>query len=178
MENGFPEPPKHYMAHMFLSVRMDPVIVDAVFVGLSWGQMGLSEYEQMKEQEQRLLLNGIRSSEESSAAYRSQDNFVSFCQSNGVGYCQENGDSACSQNTVLVEKRKNPDAIEVEAKLIADSNSTETAISKIKSGKETSRKVHSMTWLDGWEQEDTYAALAVACAAVSVVVAYKFYKVL
>ncbi|XP_019460470.1 PREDICTED: altered inheritance of mitochondria protein 32-like [Lupinus angustifolius] len=142
------------------------------------GQMGLSEYEQMKEQEQRLLLNGIRSSEESSAAYRSQDNFVSFCQSNGVGYCQENGDSACSQNTVLVEKRKNPDAIEVEAKLIADSNSTETAISKIKSGKETSRKVHSMTWLDGWEQEDTYAALAVACAAVSVVVAYKFYKVL
>jgi hypothetical protein len=32
------------------------------------------------------------------------------------------------------------------------------------------------TWLDGWEQEDTYAALAVACAAVSVTIAYNCYK--
>ena len=39
------------------------------------------------------------------------------------------------------------------------------------------RKICSMpTWLERWEREDTYAALAVATAAVAVVVAYGCYK--
>ena len=70
-----------------------------------------------------------------------------------------------------------PDVIESEAKLSADSKSSETVISRINSGKGASRKFLSMTtWLDGWEQEDTYAALAVVCAAVSVAIAYNCYK--
>jgi hypothetical protein len=70
------------------------------------------------------------------------------------------------------------DAIETEAKLSADNNSSsKPVISRTNSGKGASRKSHSMTtWLDGWEQEDTYAALAVACAAVSVTIAYNCYK--
>ncbi|MCI70127.1 sucrase-like protein, partial [Trifolium medium] len=65
------------------------------------------------------------------------------------------------------------DAIETEAKLSADNKTNKPVISRTNSGKGASRKFHSMaTWLDGWEQEDTYAALAVACAAVSVTIAY------
>lgn len=140
--------------------------------------MGLSENEQIKKQEQRLLLNGIGNLEESPAVYgSSRDNFVGCCQSNGVSCCQENGNSSFCQSHVSVEKRKDSDVIETEAKLSADNKSSETVISRINSGKGASRKFHSMTtWLDSWEQEDTYAALAVACAAVSVAIAYNCYK--
>jgi len=48
---------------------------------------------------------------------------------------------------------------------------------RINKGKGVSHKFSSMpTWLDSWEQEDTYAALAVVCAAVSVAIAYSCYK--
>jgi len=134
--------------------------------------MGLSVDEQKKKQEQRLLLNDLRNLEDNT-----QD-FVSCCQSSGVGCCQSNGgDSFFRQNHVLLERRMDPDVIESEAKLSADSKSSETVISRINSGKGASRKFLSMTtWLDGWEQEDTYAALAVVCAAVSVAIAYNCYK--
>ncbi|KAI4306237.1 hypothetical protein L6164_029529 [Bauhinia variegata] len=151
------------------------------------GQMGLSEDEQMKNQEQRLQLNGIRNVEESTEVlknheirnllYRSQDNFSGCCQANGLSCCQESGDFPCCRNDVLVE-RSNADAIEgeEEAKL-AENKSNRTVISRISSAKGASRKFRSMpTWLDSWEQEDTYAALAVFCAAVSVVIAYSCYK--
>ncbi|TKY57412.1 Altered inheritance of mitochondria protein 32 [Spatholobus suberectus] len=141
------------------------------------GQMGLSENEQNKKREQRLLLNGLRDLEESTQVCRSQDNFVSCCQSNGVGCCQSNGDSSFRQNHVLVDKRNDPDVIETEAKISADNKSSETVLSRISSSKGALRKFPSMTtWLDGWEQEDTYAALAVVCAAVSVAIAYNCYK--
>lgn len=139
--------------------------------------MGLSADEQIKSQKQRHLLNGVRNVEESTAVYRSQDNFVGCCQSNGMRCCQENGDSSSCQNHVSVEKRVNHDALEAEAKLSADNKSGETVISRINSSKGASRKFHSMTtWLDSWEREDTYAAFAVVCAAVSVAIAYNCYK--
>lgn len=152
------------------------------------GQMGLSVDEQKKKQEQRLLLNDLRNLEDRTLGCRAQDNFVSCCQSNGVsccqsngvGCCQSNGDSFFCQNHVLLERRMDPDVIESEAKLSADDKSSETVISRINrinSGKGASRKFPSMTtWLIGWEQEDTYAALAVVCAAVSVAIAYNCYK--
>ncbi|PNX90299.1 sucrase-like protein [Trifolium pratense] len=144
----------------------------------SWlGQMGLSEEEQIIKQEQRLLLNGIGILDESFALNESSDNFTSCCQSNGVSCCQENGDSSFCQSQVSVDNRMSSDAIETEAKLSADNKSSKPVISRTNSGKGASRKFHSMTtWLDGWEQEDTYAALAVACAAVSVTIAYNCYK--
>lgn len=150
--------------------------------------MGLSVDEQKKKQEQRLLLNDLRNLEDRTQGCRAQDNFVSCCQSNGVsccqsngvGCCQSNGDSFFCQNHVLLERRMDPDVIESEAKLSADDKSSETVISRINrinSGKGASRKFPSITtWLIGWEQEDTYAALAVVCAAVSVAIAYNCYK--
>lgn len=148
------------------------------------GQMGLSVDEQNKEQEQRLLLNDLRDLEESTQVCRSQDNFGSCCQSDGMSCCQSNGVDCCQsngdsfrQNHMLVENGEDHDAIETEAKLSADNKSSKTLLSQISSGKGASRKFPSMTtWLDGWEQEDTYAALAVVCAAVSVAIAYNCYK--
>ncbi|MED6218593.1 hypothetical protein PIB30_028028 [Stylosanthes scabra] len=141
------------------------------------GQMGLSEDEQIKSQEQRFLLNGLGNFEEGNATYRSQGNSAGCCQTNGVSCCQGNGVTSSCHNHGLMEKRKNSDAVEAEAKLSADNKSGETVISRIKSGKGASRKFHSMTtWLDSWEREDTYAALAVVCAAVSVGIAYNCYK--
>ncbi|KAG5064791.1 hypothetical protein JHK85_005974 [Glycine max] len=162
--------------HIIKGEILDPLwrlVIVATFFDIAFrGQMGLSVDEQKKKQEQRLLLNDLRNLEDNT-----QD-FVSCCQSSGVGCCQSNGgDSFFRQNHVLLERRMDPDVIESEAKLSADSKSSETVISRINSGKGASRKFLSMTtWLDGWEQEDTYAALAVVCAAVSVAIAYNCYK--
>lgn len=140
--------------------------------------MGLSEDEQINKQEQRLLLNGIEKFEESSAPNGSQDDLVSCCQSNGVSCCQENnGNSSFCQSNVSVENGTSSDVIETEAKHSADNKRSEAVISRTNSGKGASRKFHSMTtWLDSWEHEDTYAALAVVCAAVSVTIAYNCFK--
>ncbi|BAT80582.1 hypothetical protein VIGAN_03017300 [Vigna angularis var. angularis] len=147
------------------------------------GQMGFSVDEQLTKQEQRLLLNGLRNLEESTEVSRSQENFVSCYQSNAsccqsnAGCCQSNGDSSFHQNHVLVEKILDPDVIEAEAKLSADNKNNDSVFSRMNSGKGASRKFPSVTtWLDGWEQEDTYAALAVVCAAVSVAIAYNCYR--
>jgi len=147
------------------------------------GQMGFSVDEQLSKQEQRLLLNGLRNLDESTEVSRSQENFVSCYQSNAsccqsnAGCCQSNGDSSFHQNHVLVENRLDPDVIEAEAKLSADNQNNESVFSRMNSGKGASRKFPSVTtWLDGWEQEDTYAALAVVCAAVSVAIAYNCYR--
>lgn len=135
--------------------------------------MGLSEDEQKKFIEQRFQLQGIRNSEEStevsSAMCRSEEgNFVSCCQ--------ENGDSFCCQNHVLIEKINDTDTIDTEAKLSADNESGESLISRINSSKGRKHRPSMPTWLDSWEQEDTYATLAVIFAAVSVFIAYNYYK--
>lgn len=124
------------------------------------GQIGLSEDEQKKKQEQRLQLNGGRNLGGMGAG---------CCQTDGESCCQDNEDSCCCQNDVLEEMTE----------LSADNKRRENVnvISRINKGKGALRKFSSMpTWLDSWEQEDTYAALAVVCAAVSVAIAYSCYK--
>lgn len=140
--------------------------------------MGLSEDEQIQKQEQRLLLSCIGDLEENPVLNGSLDNFTSCCQPNGVSCCQENGNYSFCQSQVSVDERMSSDVIETEAKLSADNNkSSKAAVSRINSGKGASCRSRSMTsWLDGWEQEDTYAALAVVCAAVSVTIAYNCCK--
>jgi len=125
------------------------------------GQIGLSEDEQKKKQEQRFQLNGARNLEGSKVAGR--------CQTDGESCCQDNEDSCCCQNDVLEERRE----------VSADHKSKEdlNVLCRTSKGKGVSRRFSSTpTWLDSWEQEDTYAALAVVCAAVSVAIAYSCYK--
>lgn len=130
------------------------IIKGEILDSLWRGQIGLSEDEQKKKQEQRLQLNGARNFKESAGAGR--------CQTDGESCCQDNEDSSCCQNNVSADNK---------------SRKNGNVISRINKGKGPLRKFSSMpTWLDGWEQEDTYAVLAVVCAAVSVGIAYSCYK--
>ncbi|KAJ7963600.1 Altered inheritance of mitochondria 32 [Quillaja saponaria] len=147
------------------------------------GQMGLSEEEQKKSQEQRLHLNGetdVRKSINELMQTKNSDTDIAVCRSRDAsfGCCQGNGNSSCCQNNDLMEKISDADNIEAAAKLMAEKKSgRKNILSRKNSGKGASRKVCSMpTWIDSWEQEDTYAALAVVCAVVSVAIAYSCYK--
>lgn len=138
--------------------------------------MGLSEEDQKKSQELRFHVNGgstvDRITKESA---QTNEGSVSICASQveGTGCCQVNGGFSCCQNSVLQEKRLDPDSTD-----IAASSTAEKRKSSKKQGKGTGpRKVCSMpTWYESWEREDTYAALAVIGAAVSVAFAYRCYK--
>ena len=146
------------------------------------GQMGLSE-EQKKFQELRRLVNGettiegstkeatqIQMDEVITTACRSQDELVSCCQGNG---------SACCHDPALPEKLDILDTDEGAVKLTPEKKKgNKKPISKITNGKVAA--VHKVcakpTWFESWEREDTYAALAVVCAAASIAVAYSCYK--
>lgn len=168
-----------YVAPEDVPLLLQQHVMKGEIIDSLWrGQMGLSEDEQIQKQEQRLLLSCIGDLEENPVLNGSLDNFTSCCQPNGVSCCQENGNSSFCQSQVSVDERMSSDVIETEAKLSADNNkSSKASVSRINSGKGASCRSRSMTsWLDGWEQEDTYAALAVVCAAVSVTIAYNCYK--
>ncbi|XVF03620.1 hypothetical protein REPUB_Repub05bG0008700 [Reevesia pubescens] len=154
-------------------------------IDLLWrGQMGLSEEEQKKFQELRRLANGETTIEGSTkettqrqidevntAACTSQDELVSCCQGNGS--------ASCCHEPVLPEKLFIPDTKEGAVKLTPEKRKGgKILVSKITSGKgATVRKVCAKpTWFESWEREDTYAALAVVCAAASIAVAYSCYK--
>ncbi|XP_028752869.1 uncharacterized protein LOC114712488 [Neltuma alba] len=168
-----------YVAPDDVSVLLQQHIVRGEILDSLWrGQLGLSQDEQKKSQDQRLqlkesmeVLKQMKNDEISTDVYGNQeDNFL--------GCCQENGDSSCCQNYVLQENTNDSDAIETQANFPAENGSGKTLISQFNSRKGASRKLRPSvpTWLDSWEHEDTYAALAVACAAVSVYFAYRCYK--
>ncbi|XP_027337453.1 altered inheritance of mitochondria protein 32-like [Abrus precatorius] len=160
------------------------IIEGEIFDSLWRGQIGLSEDEQRKKQEQRLQLNGARNlevgtermmkmknREPSTAGFRLHDNFSSCCQADQESCCLEDEENCCNNN-VLVETTQME---EISANNKSSKNVN--AISRINKGKGASHKFSSLsTWFDSWEQEDTYATLAVVCAAVSVAIAYSCYK--
>ncbi|MFQ6660458.1 hypothetical protein Gotur_028970 [Gossypium turneri] len=139
------------------------------------GQMGLSEEEQKKFQELRRLANGETTKE---ATQRQMDEMnITACQSqdNLASCCQRNSSSCCHDPP----KSDIVDTDEGVAKLTPEKKkSGKKLISRINSGKGASvRKVCAKpTWFESWEREDTYAALAVVCAAASIAVAYSCYK--
>ncbi|KAL5737337.1 hypothetical protein ACOSP7_030098 [Xanthoceras sorbifolium] len=147
------------------------------------GQMGLSAEDQMRSQELRLLLNGEANIERSSNEViqkQLNDENAGSCRSQVevMGCCQENGESCC-QNPISPVKTDNSDTTERAVKATTEKKrSSKKLVSRMNSGKGTfTRKVRTMpTWLENWEREDTYASLAVVCAAVSVFVAYSCYK--
>ncbi|KAK9209902.1 hypothetical protein WN944_002271 [Citrus x changshan-huyou] len=150
------------------------------------GQMGLSSEEQKKFLELRLQLNGetnMESNNKEVAGKQLNGDNITACRSqvDVMSCCQENGDTCCqnTQSTVFPEKIDNPDADERAMKVSTDKKrSSKKLVSRSSSSKGAfTRKVCAMpTWLESWEREDTYAVLAVACAVVSVAVAYSCYK--
>lgn len=138
--------------------------------------MGLSEEDQKKTQEQRLLVNGGSNMDRSPKnSTQMNEESVSTCASQleGMSCCQtDNGGGSCCQKPVPQEKSDNLEGFTVEKKKF------KKQFSRNNSGKATGpRKVCSMpTWYESWEREDTYAALAVVTALVSVAFAYKCYR--
>lgn len=150
--------------------------------------MGLSEEDQKKTQEGRFQLNGAVHSVKSNGKVTQESSVHnadgSCCQSRPAepnGCCQQNGNSSsCCQDTALMLSLETSD-VESEnnnEKLTPGRKIAEKTFFRINSDKGSStRKVCGIpTWLESWEREDTYAALAVVCAAASVVVAYTCYK--
>lgn len=137
--------------------------------------MGLSEEEQKKSQELRLQLNGGtgdgKPTKETLQTQRDEvDNAACGSQIEVMTCCQANRNSSCCQNPVLPERGTK---VPPEKK-----KSSKKAISRCSSNKGScTRKVCAMpTWFESWECEDTYAALAVVCAAVSVAIACHCYR--
>ncbi|KAF4362316.1 hypothetical protein F8388_008200 [Cannabis sativa] len=152
------------------------------------GQMGLSEEEQKESQYQRLQLNGEtnvgKDISELVQTQRALSNNGAIISSGDImSCCQEYGSTSCCQTPAIPEKKYSfEDANNEKSKKVVvvtdKKKSNRNLLSRMNSGKGSStRRVCSMpTWLESWEREDTYAALAVACAALSVAVAYSCYK--
>ncbi|KAM1276336.1 hypothetical protein ACFX13_029572 [Malus domestica] len=174
-----------YVAPEDVPVLLEQHVGKGEIVDWLWrGQMGLSEEQQKESQERRLQLNGETNvgkttTELTQPKERGMNTSVCRSQIEIGGCCQENGNSCC-QNATLMENINSPDLNEIAAKPTAaeKKKSSRKPLSRMNSGKGAStRKVCAVpTWFQTWEREDTYAAVAVVCAAVSVAVAYKCYK--
>lgn len=172
-----------YVTPEDIQILLEQHIGKGEIVDRLWrGRMGLSEEEQIKSHEGRLQQNGgtIENSKEITQGPVDKSNTSSSRSEVGsTGCCQQNGSSSCCQNPVLPEKDI-ADANERTAKVTPEKkkNNNKKPLSRINGSKGSSaRKVCAMpTWFESWERDDTYAALAVACAVVSVAVAYKCYR--
>ncbi|KAI3848201.1 hypothetical protein MKW92_040674 [Papaver armeniacum] len=144
------------------------------------GQMGLSVNDQKHVQELRLRLNNEAKYEkvirEPVDDYEIEPNGTSY---ETAGCCQGNESSSCCQVPERIER--NNHVVNEEVKFPKEKKlkkSTDKKLLRTSSGKGTgTRKVCAMpTWFESWEREDTYAALAVVSAFVSVAIAYSSYK--
>ncbi|KAK4746342.1 hypothetical protein SAY87_012654 [Trapa incisa] len=145
--------------------------------------MGLSEEEQMKLLElrfQRQSSSCVVNPAKGSDDFRTESSSYSIAGPSvqNMGCCQGNGSSSCCQSSFSGEKSKNHDTGEKTIDINSETRKGEKLVWPLNSGKGTrTRKVCSMpTWYESWERDDTYAALAVVCAAISVAVAYRCYK--
>lgn len=137
------------------------------------GEMGLPEEDQKKTQEQRLQLNSEKISNRE-VTQESVNNSI-CCQSravpelNGSG-CQQNGNSSYCLEEIHTEKNT--------SERVTSVKNASLRIGSSENGSSGGFKVCAVMsmWLETWEREDTYAALAVACAAASVAIAYNCYK--
>lgn len=138
--------------------------------------MDLSEDAQKKLHEQRFQLDGdmtVNKGKELTGTWMDRKNTDVFeTPVEVMACCQGNGNSSSCQQPLLSEKT------DEKVVKLASGRTIGKKLSHTKSGKNIgARKVCSMpTWLESWEREDTYAALAVVFAAVSVAVAYSCYK--
>lgn len=142
------------------------------------GQMGLSEEDQMKAQEQRVIANGGGNMERTlkDAATHTDESKVDdggCCQANGGSSCCRSSNSPENVVDFNLEKRKgskNQISINIGNKGGPNGSSSSNSTT-------TPHKVYTMpTWMETWESEDLYAALALIGAAVSVAVAYNCYR--
>lgn len=138
------------------------------------GQMGLSEADQKRAQDIQVQLNG---------GTTVQRNTVEATQRSTQCCGANEKESTCCQNNQVFPEKVSKFGNNVNGKEenlgTGRKKTGKKQTSRINSGKGccTTRKVCSMpTWSESWEREDTYAALAVVSAAVSITIAYNCYK--
>ncbi|KAL9259067.1 Altered inheritance of mitochondria protein 32-like protein [Drosera capensis] len=164
-----------YVAPEDVPLLLEQHIIKGEIVEHLWrGQMGLSEDDQRKAQEVRLRRRGeidmdriIRQPSLPNAIYSpAPDESHPASQANGSDtlspkLSEESGFARSRMEAMPTTETKS-------RKQLSRNNSYKGP---------GAQKVCGMpTWLECWEREDTYAALAVVCAAVSVGVAFSFYK--
>ncbi|GAB2284788.1 hypothetical protein Dimus_019241 [Dionaea muscipula] len=181
-----------YVAPDDVPALLEQHIIKGEIVERLWrGQMGLSEDDQKKAQETRLQsCGGTGTGTGTGTNIIKQPSLPNATcappptcdesqpeEANANGCCQFNGNGdACCQNHKLSEEGG------VARSSIQIQPMSTTTVKKSKKsnshkGLPGARKVCAMpTWFESWEQEDTYAALAVVCAAMSVGIAYSCYK--
>ncbi|XVF33857.1 hypothetical protein REPUB_Repub18cG0008000 [Reevesia pubescens] len=147
-------------------------------IDLLWrGQMGLSEEEQKKFQELRRLVNGETTIEATQGQIDEVNTIACTSQDELVSCCQGNGSASCCHDPALPEKLDILDTDEGAVKLIPEKiKGNKKFISTSGKGAAVRKVCAKPTWFESWEREDTYAALAVVCAAASIAVAYSCYK--
>lgn len=143
------------------------------------GQMGLSEDDQRKAQELRLL-NKEGNNASNSRQFSSELLEINppTCRSHygSNGCCQTNGNAACCQSPTSVEKEDDFVIHEGEVKVANGKKGKKLMQNNSYNGLGKRRVCAMPSWFESWEREDTYAVLAVVCAAVSVGIAYSCYK--
>ncbi|KAK9077615.1 hypothetical protein SSX86_005955 [Deinandra increscens subsp. villosa] len=147
---------------------LDQHIEKGEIVDRLWrGQMGLSEEDQMKAQEQWVIANGDGNMERS---------IEDGSQATDGGCCQASGGSSCCRVSNPPESAVNFN-LETKNGEKKKGIKNQISINIGNKGAATPHKVCTMpTWLETWEREDAYAALALIGAAVSVAVAYNCYR--
>lgn len=170
-----------YVAPDDVPLLLEQHIGNGEIIDRLWrGQMGLSVNDQKRDQELRLQLNNKANYEniirEPVDDYEVEPNGTSY---ETAGCCQGNESSSCCQVPERIER--NNHVVNEEVKFPKEKKikkGTDKKLLRTSSGKGTStRKVCAMpTWFESWEREDTYAALAVVGAFVSVAIAYSSYK--
>lgn len=171
-----------YVAPDDVPLLLEQHIGNGEIIDRLWrGQMGLSVNDQKRDQELRLQLNNKANYEniirEPVDDYEVEPNGTSY---ETAGCCQGNESSSCCQVPERIER--NNHVVNEEVKFPKEKKikkGTDKKLLRTSSGKGTTstRKVCAMpTWFESWEREDTYAALAVVGAFVSVAIAYSSYK--
>ncbi|CAN6464426.1 unnamed protein product [Victoria cruziana] len=140
------------------------------------GQMGLSEEEQKRSQEQRLQLNGeavpVDGTASEKTARESEIVTESTSYKGVMGCCGGSGGGfTCCQDVGRTEGNGG-----VDVKKKSGGEDATPASNKCASAKSKMWSCSLPSWFETWEKEDTFAALAIVGAVASVAVAYSFYR--
>lgn len=139
------------------------------------GQMGLSQEEQKKAHNARLQLNTDKDTSKIGIETDGSEAVNNNLTAAG-GCCQGTRNSNCCQSTLNDQNTKSCCASEQNGGKPIRSGTDGRKTSNGSRGTCTSKFLSLPMWLENWEREDTYAAIAVVAAAASIAVAYSFYK--
>ncbi|KAF6145108.1 hypothetical protein GIB67_013459 [Kingdonia uniflora] len=161
-------------------ILLDQHIGKGEIIDRLWrGQMGLSEEDQKKAQKLRLQ-QSVKSNQLNDQMVRTENG----AQTEEItGCCQGHQSFSCCKNQVSPEEAENNDVLikkrSEELIFIPRGKKSEKQITRTTSGKgyfsRTTYLAEKLS-IESWEQEDTFATLAVVGAAVSVAIAYVSYK--